>query len=113
MLEPASTLAHQPDQGRLRVLHAEDLVWKPFAAFPVSARIAVLVGDPSTSAPYVIRVRLPAGVRMMPHRHSEDRVYTVISGVFYIGIGEPFDEWPRSSKPSTRPSPTAWASACP
>jgi uncharacterized RmlC-like cupin family protein len=29
---------------------------------------------------------------MMPHRHSEDRVYVVISGVFYIGLGDQFDE---------------------
>jgi len=28
-----------------------------------------------------------SGVKMMPHRHPEDRVYTVISGVFYIGLG--------------------------
>ena len=28
----------------------------------------------------------------MPHRHPEDRVYTVISGVFYIGLGEQFDD---------------------
>lgn len=27
----------------------------------------------------------------MPHRHPEDRVYTVISGVFYIGLGNEFD----------------------
>src|ERR1700730_9377659 len=27
----------------------------------------------------------------MPHRHSEVRVYTVISGVFYIGVGDEFD----------------------
>jgi quercetin dioxygenase-like cupin family protein len=27
----------------------------------------------------------------MPHRHSEDRIYTVISGVFYIGLGDKFD----------------------
>jgi quercetin dioxygenase-like cupin family protein len=26
----------------------------------------------------------------MPHKHPEDRVYTVISGVFYIGLGERF-----------------------
>jgi len=24
----------------------------------------------------------------MPHRHPEDRVYPVISGVFYIGLGD-------------------------
>ena len=27
----------------------------------------------------------------MPHRHPEDRIYTVISGVFYIGLGDKFD----------------------
>ena len=27
----------------------------------------------------------------MPHRHPEDRIYTVISGVFYIGLGDQFD----------------------
>jgi len=30
-------------------------------------------------------------VKLMPHRHPEDRVYTVISGVFYIGLGDQFD----------------------
>jgi quercetin dioxygenase-like cupin family protein len=27
----------------------------------------------------------------MPHTHPEDRVYTVISGVFYIGLGDRFE----------------------
>ena len=27
----------------------------------------------------------------MPHRHREDRLYTVISGVFYLGLGDAFD----------------------
>jgi len=35
----------------------------------------------------VVRVKLPYGVKLMPHRHHEDRVYTVMSGVFYIGVG--------------------------
>lgn len=39
-----------------------------------------------------IKRALPAGTRMEPHRHPEDRVYTVISGVFYIGLGDEFDE---------------------
>ena len=40
----------------------------------------------------LIRVHLSGGTRMMPHRHAEDRIYTVISGVFYIGLGDTFDE---------------------
>jgi quercetin dioxygenase-like cupin family protein len=36
-------------------------------------------------------VKAPHGAKLMPHRHPEDRVYTVISGVFYIGLGDQFD----------------------
>ena len=69
----------------------EEIEWKPFGAFPPSARLAVVVGDPANPGPYVIRVKVPGGVKLMPHRHPEDRIYTVISGVFYIGLGEEFD----------------------
>ena len=27
----------------------------------------------------------------MPHEHQEDRIYSVISGVFYIDRGDQFD----------------------
>ena len=54
-------------------------------------RLAVLVGDPAQPGLYVIRVKMPAGATLMPHRHPEDRIYTVMSGTFYIGRGERFD----------------------
>lgn len=75
---------HQPDQDVFRSVRPEDIDWQPFPAFPPSARLAVVVGHPTEPGPYLIRVKVPGGVRLMPHRHSEDRVYTVISGVFYI-----------------------------
>jgi quercetin dioxygenase-like cupin family protein len=84
--------AHQPGQDVFKSVLPEDIDWKPFAAFPPSVRLAVVVGDPSQAGPYTIRVRLPHGVKLMPHRHPEDRVYTVISGIFFIGLGDEFDE---------------------
>jgi quercetin dioxygenase-like cupin family protein len=83
--------AHQPDQEVFRSILPDDIDWKPFAAFPASVRLAVLVGDPTQAGPYVIRVKVPAGVKLMPHQHPEDRIYTVMSGVFYIGVGNRFD----------------------
>ena len=80
------------EQQRFRVIRPEDVTWRPFPAFPSGARLAVLVGDPTGPGPYVIRVQLSAGTRMMPHRHAEDRIYTVLAGVFYIGLGDTFDE---------------------
>ncbi len=70
---------------------AENIQWQAFPAFPPQARLAVLIGDPGKPGPYVVRVKLPAGVKLMPHTHPEDRIYTVISGVFYIGFGTTFD----------------------
>jgi quercetin dioxygenase-like cupin family protein len=84
-------LSHQPDQDVFKSVLPEDIDWKPFAAFPPSARLAVIVGDPAKPGPYVIRVKVPGGVKLMSHRHPEDRVYTVISGVFYIGRADRFD----------------------
>ena len=69
----------------------EDIVWMSFPAFPPSVRLAGLVGDVSKAGPYVVRVKVPAGVKLMPHTHPEDRIYTIISGVFYIGLGTVFD----------------------
>jgi len=84
--------AHELDQAVFKSVFPADIDWEPFPSFPPSARLAVVVGQPSEPAPYVVRVRVPSGVKLMHHRHHEDRVYTVISGVFYIGLGERFDE---------------------
>jgi quercetin dioxygenase-like cupin family protein len=82
---------HEPGQAEFRSILPEDIDWKPFPAFPPEARLAVLVGDPQMPGPYVVRVKLPAGGKLMPHKHPEDRIYTVVSGIFYIGLGERFD----------------------
>jgi quercetin dioxygenase-like cupin family protein len=49
-----------------------------------------------------VRVKVPDGTKLMPHKHPEDRVYTVMSGVFYIGLGQTFDG-PRTSRPFILP----------
>lgn len=82
---------HQPGEAVFKSILPEDIDWKPFPAFPPSARMAVLVGEPTQAGPYLIRVKVPSGVKLMPHKHPEDRIYTVISGVFYIGLGDRFD----------------------
>lgn len=83
--------SHHPGQSTFRSILPEQIEWRAFPAFPPAVRLAVLIGDPAQSEPYVIRVKMPADEKLMPHRHPEDRIYTVISGVFYIGLGEQFD----------------------
>ena len=54
---------------------------------------AVLYGDPSKPGLYVVRLKLPAGARVMPHIHpGEARTMTVLSGTLYFGFGTEFDE---------------------
>lgn len=83
--------SHQLGQEVFKTILSEDIDWKPFPAFPPSIRLALVVGQPSEPGPYTIRVKVPRGEKLMPHMHPEDRVYTVISGVFYIGLGDEFD----------------------
>lgn len=94
MSQPAPVKESQP-QGlspkEFGDILAENVNWLPFPEFPPAARLAVLVGDPAKPGPYVIRVKLPGGERIMPHVHPEDRIYTIISGVFYVGRGKTFD----------------------
>lgn len=89
--QPGELRPHQPGQEVFKTILSEDIDWKPFPAFPPAVRLAVVVGKPSEPGPYTIRVKAPHGEKLMPHRHPEDRVYTVISGVFYIGLGDEFD----------------------
>jgi hypothetical protein len=42
---------HQLGQDGFRSVLPDDIEWKPFAAFPPSVRLAVIVGQPSQNAP--------------------------------------------------------------
>jgi quercetin dioxygenase-like cupin family protein len=87
----AAPAPHLAGQSAFRSILPEQVEWRPFPAFPPEARLAVLVGEPTKPGPYVIRVKMPAGGKLMPHSHPEDRIYTVMSGVVYIGLGGKFD----------------------
>jgi quercetin dioxygenase-like cupin family protein len=89
--QAATVRPHQPGEGVFKSILPEDVDWKQFPSFPPSVLLAVIVGDPSKPGIYTIRVKAPHGVKLMPHRHPEDRLYTVISGVFYVGLGDEFD----------------------
>jgi quercetin dioxygenase-like cupin family protein len=70
----------------------EEIAWRQHPALPPGTGLAVIVENPSKREPYAIRVKVPSGTKVMPHTHREHRIYTVMSGVFYIGVGEQFDE---------------------
>lgn len=64
-----------------------------YKAMGSGAETAVLYGDPTKAGLYVMRLRLPAGAKVLPHIHPEEvRTLTVISGTLYFGFGEKWDE---------------------
>jgi hypothetical protein len=69
-----------------------DLKWmdNPPAMMP-GAKMAVMQGDPTKVGPYAYQLKLPADYRVMPHWHRADEHLTVLSGTFYLAVGERFD----------------------
>lgn len=66
--------------------------WGPApAVLPAGARVAILDGDPTKSAPFTMRLMFPAGYRIAPHSHPVDEHVTVISGGLNVGMGDKFD----------------------
>jgi len=78
-------------QGESIVKLPGDIVFKaPARPGPESA---VLYGDPSKAGAYVTRVRLPAGLKLMPNWRAEPwRTAVVLSGTLYFGIGEQWED---------------------
>lgn len=58
---------------------------------PGGMSLATLAGDMARPGLYAARIRMPAGLRVEPHFHPEDRVVVVLSGTLHIGFGERFD----------------------
>jgi len=53
----------------------------------------VLYGNPTKPGVFVMRARFPAGYRITPRwRPDEWRTAVVLSGTFYYGVGEQWDE---------------------
>jgi quercetin dioxygenase-like cupin family protein len=68
----------------------QDIPYKDTAA---GVQISVLYGDPAKPGLYVVRLKLPAGTKVIPHTHPEDiRTMTVLSGTLYFGFGDKWDE---------------------
>jgi quercetin dioxygenase-like cupin family protein len=77
---PAGAVALTPSQ----------LTWKPGRVPGIEN--AALLGSSKAAGPYIERVRYPANFVIQAHTHPDQRTYTVISGTWYIGYGDTFDE---------------------
>jgi quercetin dioxygenase-like cupin family protein len=63
-----------------------------FVQMPNGTNQAPVIGDSTKAGFYAIRTRIPAGTRLLPHYHPDDRIVVVLGGTLYIGFGDQFDE---------------------
>lgn len=78
-------------QGQHLIVTSDALKWVDPPTFP-GAKLAVVQGDPSKEGLFVYRVKFPANYKVAPHFHKASENVTVLSGVFFIGMGEKFDQ---------------------
>ncbi|MGH9429116.1 MAG: cupin domain-containing protein [Terriglobia bacterium] len=77
-------------EGHISVLPT-DLKWAAAPSVGPGAQIAVVEGDLKAAAPFTFRLKLPPNFKVGVHTHPVVERVTVISGTFYLGIGDKFE----------------------
>ena len=49
-------------------------------------------GDPAKEGPFVMRLLVPDGYHIPPHAHPKTERVIVISGAFYLAMGDKLDQ---------------------
>jgi anti-sigma factor ChrR (cupin superfamily) len=70
---------------------ADEVRWFTPSFYTDGRQRAHLLGDSSQDGDWVDRVKIPGGVRVLAHTHSQDELVTVIEGTWYLGQGTKFD----------------------
>lgn len=87
LLAALSASAEDAIPGRIVVRPAE-IAWTDAPpSVPKGASAAVLEGDPRKDGLFTLRLRLPAGYVLPPHRHGGPERVTVVSGSVLLAVG--------------------------
>ena len=97
----AIPLAHSDYQPMTNVFPT-DLKWANVPSIPRAIELAVVYGNPALPGPYIFRARMPAGTKLWPHRHPDERWVTVLQGTYRSAVGDAYDvaaatEYPEGS----------------
>ena len=71
---------------------SSDLEWKENKAVPPGMQIILIYGNPKEKGPYIFRAKMPAGYKLPAHKHEDQRIVTVLTGTYWSGAGETFDQ---------------------
>src|ERR1043165_6338408 len=84
---------HMKGKGDAKISTPDNIKWGDAPpVLPKGAKAAILEGNPLEKGPFVLRLKAPDGYRVPPHVHSDTERVTVLSGTFYLGMGDTLDE---------------------
>lgn len=66
--------------------------WMPGTGPMKGVMVAAMSGDPTKPGPYIIRVKVPPNTTLGAHYHGDAENVTIISGTFYVGLGDKVDK---------------------
>jgi quercetin dioxygenase-like cupin family protein len=78
-------------EGAHKVMPAKDLAWRDEPGLPPGAKTVVIEGPLDKAVPFTLRVKFPANYRLPSHMHPAIERLTVLSGTFYMGMGDQLD----------------------
>ena len=90
--------AQTNNNGQLRLTQQEIISIKatgsnaPGSSNLSAVQVIVIHGDPSKPGLYTILLKVAAHTKIPAHLHPDERMGTVISGTWYFGYGDKFDE---------------------
>lgn len=68
-----------------------DIKWQDAPSIGPGAKTAVIQGDPKSSGPFVMRLRLPPKTTIGVHTHPATENVTVLAGTLYFAAGDKLD----------------------
>jgi len=92
LIAPATWADSHAKAGSPLMVTPNDLQWADVPSMPPGAKIAVIQGPLNAAAPFIIRLKMPAGYKIPVHTHPAIEHVTVLAGTLYFGGGDTFDE---------------------
>ena len=80
-------------------IELDKMPWTKIPGISAAQEFATIVGDRAKPGFYIQLVRWPPHSVLKAHSHPDDRYVMVLSGTFYHGIAEKFDEKQNGSAP--------------
>lgn len=85
-LAPVPASAQDADDNIFH--HGDDLPW---GEANDGVQMVTLYGDPSAEGPFAFRLRVTGDFEIAPHSHPVTEHMTVLSGRFFVGLGDTVD----------------------